>query len=304
MRGKLLAYFQLMRLPNVFTAMADILLGFFFTHPDFQGLSLLFWLLAASSLLYTAGMVLNDVFDLEVDRQERPERPLPSGRIPLVVAHSLGWGFLIVGVALTWVVSWLAGDWRPGIVGCLLAAAIVAYDAFLKQTPFGPLGMGSCRLLNVLLGMSVVAGAWQEMHFVVAGGIGLYIVGVTWFARQEAEESSRGQLLLGIAGMLAGIGLLAWFPSWPPPPTTVLEYVNRNWYLLLLLLTVILMYRCSVAVQYPSPATVQRAVKNCILSLVVIDATVCFAVQGMIPAVIILALLLPTLWLGRWVYST
>ena len=28
-------------------------------------------------------MVLNDVFDAEVDARERPERPIPSGRVSL-----------------------------------------------------------------------------------------------------------------------------------------------------------------------------------------------------------------------------
>ena len=46
-------------------------------------------LLVASGCLYTAGMVLNDVFDYEIDRHERPFRPLPSGRISLGAARGL-----------------------------------------------------------------------------------------------------------------------------------------------------------------------------------------------------------------------
>ena len=33
------------------------------------------------ALFYTAGMILNDVLDDDVDRRERPERPLPSGAV-------------------------------------------------------------------------------------------------------------------------------------------------------------------------------------------------------------------------------
>ena len=43
-------------------------------------------LVAASVFLYLAGMVLNDVYDVEIDRRERPDRPLPSGRIPVAWA--------------------------------------------------------------------------------------------------------------------------------------------------------------------------------------------------------------------------
>ena len=39
------------------------------------------WLLAASAGLYAGGVVLNDYFDREVDAVERPERPIPSGRV-------------------------------------------------------------------------------------------------------------------------------------------------------------------------------------------------------------------------------
>ena len=57
-------------------------------------------LLLGSALMYMAGMVLNDVFDVEVDRVERPERPLPSGRIAVGWARWLGFEMLFVGAAL------------------------------------------------------------------------------------------------------------------------------------------------------------------------------------------------------------
>ena len=94
------SYLELMRLPNVFTAMADVAMGFLFVQPsdwqwdgwhDLWTLALLF---AASSVLYMSGIVLNDVFDLEIDRRQRPERPLPSGRVSLWVARRLGWSLL------------------------------------------------------------------------------------------------------------------------------------------------------------------------------------------------------------------
>ena len=84
--SKLLAYVQLMRLPNVFTALADVVMGYLFTHNPDEGAGTLVGaipLLVATALMYSAGMVLNDVFDVEVDRVERPERPLPSGRVPV-----------------------------------------------------------------------------------------------------------------------------------------------------------------------------------------------------------------------------
>ena len=107
------SYLELLRLPNVFTAVADVAMGFFFVqaawafNSDVQPPALLpigIWsvglLVAASASLYLAGMVLNDVFDIELDDEEQPYRPLPSGRISLSAARWLGWNLLSAGVML------------------------------------------------------------------------------------------------------------------------------------------------------------------------------------------------------------
>ena len=144
--------------------MADVTMGFLFTHAAFgQGDAWVFAvLLAASSALYGSGVVLNDVFDVEIDSRERPHRPLPSGRISLASARWLGWELLLTGTALAWLAAFLADDFRPGIVGTLLAGCVVLYNAVVKRTFLGPVAMGGCRGLNVLLGMSVAAGPWRD----------------------------------------------------------------------------------------------------------------------------------------------
>src|SRR5262245_24632863 len=91
-----LAYARLFRLPNVFTALADVAMGYFFIERAIARLDVFLALLGASACLYTAGMVLNDVYDLEIDRRERPSRPLPSGRISATWAKWLGYELLLV----------------------------------------------------------------------------------------------------------------------------------------------------------------------------------------------------------------
>jgi len=75
--SKLLAYLQLFRAPNVFTAIADVAMGFVFVTGSLQPVGGFLCLALASCLLYTAGMILNDVYDFDVDLKERPSRPLP-----------------------------------------------------------------------------------------------------------------------------------------------------------------------------------------------------------------------------------
>src|SRR5262245_32564273 len=106
--NRLRAYAQLVRLPNVFTALADICLGALASGALPADWPTVCCLLAASAFLYSAGMVLNDVFDLEEDRRDRPFRPLPSGRVIRKTAIVLGVSLLAAGLLFACVAGWIA----------------------------------------------------------------------------------------------------------------------------------------------------------------------------------------------------
>lgn len=303
--------------------MADIAAGFALVRGTLMPVPMFLGLLLASSLMYIAGMVLNDVYDFEQDKKERPERPLPSGRIPRQWATLLGWQFLFVGVLLAWLVGFLvqgseaaAIPWRSGAVATILAACIVAYDAIMKRTPAGPIFMGACRFFNLLLGMSIAdqvdmnrlwALGFFNNELLIASGIGVYIAGVTWFARTEAKESSQLQLGLGLATMIAGLLMLAAYAMLPDVRPDHFTSLNKTtWQLLIVLLGFTVARRAAMAVYLPSPERVQTAVKQAILSLIVLDAAICLVAgqYGPYLAIGVLLLLAPMLLLGRWVYST
>jgi 4-hydroxybenzoate polyprenyltransferase len=316
--GRLLAYLQLFRAPNVFTAVADVTMGFLFVQQSLENYPPFLLLMLASSFLYVAGMVLNDVYDFDRDSAERPERPLPSGRISLAWARWLGYELLVVGVILGWCAGWL-GDapqqfpWRAGATATLLAVCVVLYDAVLTQTAVAPRVMGACRFLNVLLGMSVagtpvrggaiVADITPE-QLLVAGGIGTYIAGVTWFARSEANVSNRSILGFGVLLMVVGIALLGLFPNVRDTGLAYRLDPELVWPAVLFLLSFSILRRCLIALADPQPQRVQQAVRHCIVSLIVLDAAVAMMVADWFWAVAVLALLAPMLLLGRWVYST
>ncbi len=181
---------------------------------------------------------------------------------------------------------------------------MVAYDRWLKPTLLAPLAMGGCRLLNVLLGMSAATAVWQDYYGLVAGGIGLYIAGVTWFARTEAQASHRAGLTVSTLIMLAGIALVAWYPAWRVGVDPQLDPTPERWNLFWCVIAAMVVWRCMRAVADPRPPIVQVAVKNCILSLIIIDAGACLATTGPLPALLILMLILPAMILGQWIYST
>ena len=292
---KLLAYLQLIRLPNVFTAIADILMGYFVTvgEPKYQ----LGLLIAASCCLYWAGMVLNDVMDFEADREERPDRPLPSGRIDRKWASKLGFGLLSAGVMLAFCIGLTSG-----CVALALAAAIYLYDGPLKTTLVAPWVMGSCRMLNVLLGMSLAANLMQPDHLLIAGGLGVYVAGITWFARCEAKTSDTVLLKFGFAVMAVGIFLLSIFPNFSD--RQLLFRAPILWPTLLLLLMSSVVRQCVTAIWNPEPRHVQAAVKHSLFTLIVLDAAVVLALRGPVAAIFVVVLILPSVLLGKWIYST
>ncbi|WFE21348.1 UbiA family prenyltransferase [Solwaraspora sp. WMMD937] len=105
-------------------------------------------LAGASVCLYWAGMAANDWADRELDAVERPQRPIPSGRVTPGAALAVAAGLTTAGLALTAV----SGGRRALAVGVPLTAAIWAYDLWAKNTPAGPAVMAACRGLDVLLG--------------------------------------------------------------------------------------------------------------------------------------------------------
>lgn len=134
-------------------------------------------LLPAASLFYVAGMYLNDAFDREIDAAERPERPIPSGRISAGAVFAAGFAMMAAGLGL------VAPLGLPPVVAAMaLCAAIIAYDARHKQNPFSPLVMGLCRALVYALVLAAVPPAgWVPAAIALL----FYVAGLTYAARQE-----------------------------------------------------------------------------------------------------------------------
>lgn len=294
------AYLQLLRLPAVFTAMADIILGFLLTQGAFAPVEKFLSLLAASCCLYLSGMVFNDVFDVAQDTVERPERPIPSGRVSRRSAATLGSILMAVGIVIAWIVAA-----QSQVVSVLLAVAILAYDAVLKRTPLGPLAMGACRFLNVMLGASYFG--WSEMslfwappQILAAAGLGIYIVGVTWFARHEASVSSSSELLKALVVLDCGLailhGLLLSMPGRGQPSLTLL---------LLALIAVPLNLRAIAAIRSPEPARIQGLIRLFLLNYVTLCATVVYWHTGNgLLALMTACLVLPAMALSRLIAMT
>ncbi|HEY7423096.1 MAG TPA: UbiA family prenyltransferase [Gemmataceae bacterium] len=289
-------YAQLVRLPNLPTALADICLGVLAAHalPE-HGLAFVL-LLLSSGCLYSAGMVWNDYFDVEQDRRERSFRPLPSGRISPTQAARLGIGLLAVGVLLA-ALAGMASFW----IAVCLVGALLAYDGWLKRTWAGPIAMGACRFLNVLLGVSAGGSLLWPRGAHLALVVGLYIAGVTWFARTEARLSNQNALRGAAAVMLASLILALPLPVFLPAD----HHSSFLFPYLLVGLGFLVGVPVVQALANPTPSPVQAAVKRSLMALILLDAVLATATAGLVGLVILL-LLAPSLYLNRkrWLYAT
>lgn len=167
---------ELVRLPAALTVPGDTLAG----AAAAGGLQRRSAVLPLASVsLYWAGMVLNDWADRGLDAEERPERPIPSGRVRPGEALSLAVGLTIAGVAL----AGLAGGRGSARTATVLAGVVWAYDTVLKNTSAGLVAMAAARGLDVVLGAS----GRTRAALLPAGLLAAHTAGVTLLSRGEVH---------------------------------------------------------------------------------------------------------------------
>jgi 4-hydroxybenzoate polyprenyltransferase len=284
------AYLQLMRPANVITAWADILAGVaasgFLSILDeginkevlLNNIRPLGYLLIATSCLYSGGVVLNDAFDADLDAIERPERPIPSGRASRRGAFLVGSSLLTVGIFFAWQVSWLSAS-----LAVLIAFAAVLYDAFCKHHPFwGPLNMGICRGANLLLGVSIVSAMVSNYWFLTLIPI-TYIAAITNLSRGEVNGGSTVHSIVTIVLMstvFVAIFSLGWIKS---NLLVVFPFA--------LFLAIRVFIPLISVLRKPSPEQIQLAVRACVLSMIVLNATLSTSFAGLLYGLLVLLLL-------------
>jgi 4-hydroxybenzoate polyprenyltransferase len=269
----------------VTTALADVLAGYAVGGLGHgRGLP---WLLGSTACLYAGGVVLNDFFDRRLDAVERPERPIPSGRVPAARAGALGALLLAAGVAAASRATVAAAAIAGGI-----AAFVVLYDAWGKhQRAFGPVNMGLCRGFNLLLGMAAAPAAVSS-HWPLAVLSVVYIAAVTIVSRGEVYGGKAATAALALVSLTAVLIALA-----------IIAARSGSWAPVALALTALLGWRVWPpfwnVYRDSSPASVRSAVKSGVLSLVLVDAVISTAYAGPLYSVAVLATAVAAGWLAR-----
>ncbi len=284
---------RLCRPANALTAAADVAAGWCIAGAaDWRTLALL---APASMLLYAGGIAFNDVCDAKIDAVERPERPIPSGAISRQAAAALSIGLLLLGVALAIAASMMSEASRhAGPIAAALVVAIVLYDVVLKRHALtGPIGMGACRGLNLMLGVSasaVALGVWWP----VAALHVLHIAGVTAMARREAVDKPRRR---GVALALAATTLTIF--GWVAAGFLTIGVDPILLFMFLVCFGFLTLPAYIAAWRTPQQTNVRAAVIAGVLGLIALDAAIAAGFAGAVYGLVTLALLPLSVWLGR-----
>jgi len=256
------AWLQLIRPSNVLTAISDVLAGVaiacFFTHEALPTIQTLICVSLSSMCLYMGGIVYNDVFDAKLDRIERPERPIPRGRISILSASFLGGISFMLGCLLAYAINIHAFYIAIAIVlMCLLYNGKAKHHFIL-----GPIVMGCCRGLNLLLGVAVLS-AVPSLWYISIVPI-LYIAAVTNISRGEVYGNNKRAILVSLVIYSLVIITFIYF--------TVLSK-NYAALLFLFLFVFIILSPLFKALKSLDPRDVKKSVKYGVLALILMNAS-------------------------------
>ena len=281
-----------MRPANMVTAVADVLAGMaiagFFTIwiPDQSYLQSIFLLCMSTACLYAGGVVFNDVFDAELDKVERPERAIPSAVVSKRNAIQLGAFLLTLGFSCAAFVNFTAGI----LAAAILVLALV-YDKWGKHQRFlGPLNMGLCRGLNLLLGISVIPQVLANWWFISCIPI-VYIASITMISRGEVYGSKRTPLQFAAVLYALVIASILYFSFIEGTIIFAIAFLSLfAWMIFKPLIN---------AIQEPSGPNIGKSVKVGVIALILMNASWAATAGALYIALIILLLLPLSIWLGK-----
>lgn len=274
---------RLGRVSNLPTVWTNVLTGTVLAGGDWQTWSTGLVMLAAS-LLYLAGMYLNDYFDRGIDAAERPDRPIPAGEIRAATVAAIGFGLLLAGVA-----TLAPAGGRTVGVALVLAGVILAYDMFHKGNPIAPVIMGLCRAL-VYGAAAAAVGSISGFVSLAALALLAYVAGLTYAARQESLDQVEN---LWPLALLAAPSLLA-LPALGGGAAAIV-------YLALPAATAYAVYLLAAR---PVPGAVPRAVSLLIAGIALVDAALLASAGALAPALLAVAGFALTLTAQRFIAGT
>jgi 4-hydroxybenzoate polyprenyltransferase len=290
-------YLILVRLPNLFTLPSNVLVGYFMVSSmAMTSYVQILLLVTISILLYCVGLILNDLCDYSIDKKERPDRPLASGKVSRRAAIGLVVTFSTLALALSFIINI-----TTFVISSILLITIFGYDKILKKTGAGPFTIGAARVMNVLLGASVDfgnIGSYPQfiiLTFVLSMTF-VYVSLIGFISRYEVHGFPKDSKLLLIPAIVAAIIFLIVLLSF----AGLFKYES----LITLVFFSFIMGITFYKFQKNDSVGIQRIVKNMIMSIIVLDSTFLSGIVGIEIGLVVMVLLAPLLILARKMYMT
>jgi 4-hydroxybenzoate polyprenyltransferase len=227
--------------------------------------------LVMASVLNAASNALNQIYDLEIDRINKPSRPLPSGRLSL----SGAWAFTLVNYVLALVLAWFVEP--GGRHECFWIVVVATIITVLYSAPpfrTKRLGIWANITIAVPRGVLLKVAGWSAVKTIVGtepwfiGAIfGLFLLGASTtkdFADMEGDARGGCRTL----PIIYGVRRAAWLIS----PSFVIPFIMiaiGTWlriltgtpallYLLSIVMTVYGIYVCYLMLRRPEDLAVEE----------------------------------------------
>ncbi|TLX91510.1 MAG: hypothetical protein E6K94_03750 [Thaumarchaeota archaeon] len=290
-------YLILVRFPNLFTLPSNILVGFVIvsTLSQIVFVQVLF-VVTISILIYCVGIMLNDYFDFTIDKKERPDRPLPSGKISRKIAILLAFVFSILVLILSFIVSM-----QTLAISSILLAVVFGYDKYLKKTPVGPYTIATARVMNILLGVSVninnIGNYSQIVILTFVLSITFVYVSLIGFLSKYEIYGFSNNLKLFLFPTVLGVIITS---------IVLFSYAGFFRYdsLIILALFSFIMGLSYYKISKKDSLGIQKIIQNMILSIIILDSTFLSGIGGIELGLVVLTLLAPLHLLSKKMYMT
>jgi 4-hydroxybenzoate polyprenyltransferase len=303
MRTQLIkSYLTLVRFPNLFTLPSNIFAGYLSVqlHHSIE-MDIVIPLVLVSASLYAAGIIFNDVADRKIDLKERPNRPIPSGKITLRNAIFLASLLLVTAVLTSFFISV-----TTFIVVVILIVLILLYDFLPKNSLLDPAIMSGARVLNVLLGastnLSLIEGETDYIFyrlFLVCISEFIYISGISILSKYEIVKNQlflmrRLIIILFVLPLIVGafgaiIGL----------------YNDNTWIYLIIFGSFVLSIVIHLSKSPMTNTTLQKIISLLITGVIIHDAVyIGGSLDSWYAGISTFVLLVPTMLLGKKFYVT
>lgn len=157
LRQKVIAVFRLVRPHNLLIGAGSILIGAVVTGGSVEPLGKVVLACLSGALVMAGANAINDVYDVEIDRINRPERPLPSGLLASATARTVAIFFFVAGVFFSIFIASISI-----YVAVFTTVLLWLYSARLKRTIlWGNLTVSLITGLAFIYG-ALAVGRWRE----------------------------------------------------------------------------------------------------------------------------------------------